>query len=125
MGGAGGIEWVALGERGGEALVVAKAIVAKRPYHSDRSCASWEACALRGFLGEGQFLLSLAEALRYFPDDASRVALYQGLPRAWWLRDIGIRNHAAFVGKDGQVSAHGYRVDCTWCGVRPAKWVKV
>jgi hypothetical protein len=66
----------------------------------------------------------LEEANRYFPDETSRIALYQGKPWAWWLRDIGIKNHAAFVGKNGSINAHGYCVDCAWCDVRPAMWMK-
>ena len=69
------------------------------------------------------FLLSVEEVSRYFADTAERVAYYRGKPRAWWLRDIGIKNHAAFVGKDGEISTRGYRVDCAWCGIRPAMWV--
>lgn len=119
-----GIEWLALDERDGKTLLLAKGITEKRPYNSDRFCAAWEESTLKTHMGGGQFLLGVEEASRYFSADLTRIALYQGKPWAWWLRDIGIKNHAAFVGKDGSVSTHGYRVDCAWCGVRPAVWVR-
>ncbi|GHV31944.1 hypothetical protein FACS1894167_14710 [Synergistales bacterium] len=74
---------------------------------------------------EKRFLLSVKEAIRYFTDSDARIAYYLNELWAWWLRDIGIKNHAAFVGKDGEISSHGYRVDCAWCGVRPAMWVRL
>jgi hypothetical protein len=118
------IDWLVLDERGGKLLLLAKGITEKRPYNADRFCAAWEDSTLREHLGGGRFLLSVEEVDRYFADDTARIAYFQGAPRAWWLRDIGIKNHAAFVGKDGSVSIHGYRVDCAWCGVRPAVWVE-
>jgi hypothetical protein len=118
------IDWIVLDERGGKLLLLAKDIAERHPYSADRFCAAWEDSALHEHLGDGQFLLSVEEAGRYFADGAERTACFQGAPHAWWLRDIGIRNHAAFVGKDGSISTHGYRVDCAWCGVRPAMWVE-
>jgi hypothetical protein len=120
-----GIDWLVLDERDGKSLLLAKDITEKHPYNADRFCAEWEGSTLCERLGDGRFLLSAEEAIRCFADNAARIACFQGPPRAWWLRDIGIKNHAAFVGKDGSVSIHGYRVDCAWCGVRPAMWIKL
>jgi hypothetical protein len=119
-----GADWLVLDERGGKTLLLAKDIIEKHPYNDTRFCAAWEASTLCGHLSDERFLLNIEEAKRYFMDDAARIALWQGKPWAWWLCDMGIKNHAAFVGKDGLVSVHGYRVDCAWCGVRPAIWVK-
>jgi hypothetical protein len=115
-------DWRVLDGRDGKTLMLSNDIIERHPYNATRFCSAWEESALRARLGE-QFLLSVEEVSRYFEDSAARISYYQGKPRAWWLRDIGIKNHAAFVGKDGEISAHGYRVDCAWCGVRPAMWV--
>jgi hypothetical protein len=117
------LDWLLLDEQNGKTLLLAKDIAEKYPYNDTRFCNAWEESALHAYLGE-RFLLSIAEARCYLADSAARVAHYHGEPRAWWLRDIGIKNHAAFVGKDGEISVHGYRVDCAWCGVRPAMWIK-
>ncbi|GHU87481.1 hypothetical protein FACS1894202_01850 [Clostridia bacterium] len=63
--------------------------------------------------------------MRYFTTGAARIALFDGEPWAWWLLDLEIKNHAAFVGKDSVISTHGYRVDCASCGVRPVMWAKI
>jgi hypothetical protein len=91
--------------------------------HGARFCVAWADSALGAHLGDEKFLLDIDEAERYFPDDAARIARWNGEPRAWWLRTMGIKNHAAYVSKDGGINAHGYRADCPWCGVRPAMWV--
>jgi hypothetical protein len=114
--------WLVIEESNEKALLISKDILEKRPYNDTRFCSAWEESSIRKHLGE-YFLLSAEEANRYFPDNAARIAYFRGNPWAWWLRGIGIKNHAAFVGKDGSVSAHGYRVDCAWCGVRPVVWV--
>jgi hypothetical protein len=120
-----GLDRFILGERDGKTLIITKDIIEKYPYNADRFCAAWEDSTLKAHLDSEQFLLSVEETNRYFSDNAARIANFQCAPRAWWLRDIGIKNHAAFVGKDGVISTHGYRVDCAWCGVRPAMWVKL
>lgn len=123
----GNTEYFVLDERDGKTLLLAKDFTEKRPYNANRFCAAWEDSTLHEHLGE-RLLLSVEEVRRYLPENAARIALFQGEPTdgrrpwAWWLRDMGIKNHAAFVGKDGEISTHGYRVDCAWCGVRPAMW---
>ncbi len=121
----GRIECLVLDQRDGKTLIITKNIIEKHQYNSTRFCASWEESALHMHLGGERFLLSAEEAGRYFPDNSGRIAYLQGAPRAWWLSDMGIKNHAAFVGKNGEISTHGYRVDCPWCGVRPAMWVQI
>jgi hypothetical protein len=120
-----GVDWLVLDEQDGKTLIITKDIIGKQAYNADRFCAAWEDSTLKTYLGNERFLLSVEETIRYFPDSSERIANYQGSTRAWWLRDIGIKNHAAFVGKDGEISTHGYRVDCAWCGVRPAMWTKL
>jgi hypothetical protein len=122
------LNWLILDERDGRTLLLASDITGKRQYNDTRFCAAWEDSTLKAHLGE-RFLLSVEEADRYFADNTARIAsgawgVPAGKPWAWWLRDIGIKNHAAFVGKDGEISVHGYRVDCAWCGVRPAMWIR-
>jgi hypothetical protein len=119
------IDWLILDERDGKTLIITKDIIEKRPYNAARFCSAWEDSTLKAHLGGERFFLSVEEASHYFVDNAARIANFQGSPWAWWLRDIGIKNHAAFVGKDGEISTHGYRVDCAWCGVRPAMWVEL
>jgi hypothetical protein len=120
-----GIDWLVLDERDGKTLIITKDIIEKQPYNADRFFSAWKNSTLKAYLGGERFLLSIEDTSRYLTDNAARIAKFQGSPRAWWLRDIGIKNHAAYVGKDGEISAHGYRVDCAWCGVRPAMWVKL
>ena len=70
------------------------------------------------------FLLSLAEAGLYFPDDASRVARSGGSAKFWWLRSPGMEPAlAAVVTADGVVGFAGSAVQTDTRGVRPAMWV--
>lgn len=71
------------------------------------------------------FLLSTSEAVLYLASDLERATTYQGNAKPWWLRSKGIGCHAAFVGSDGVINTHGYRVDNPHCGVRPAIWVRL
>ena len=82
------------------------------------------------------FLLSIAEAERYFGSESARQcqptayanaqSTYANISTAngnclWWLRTQGIRpNAAAFVDSEGYVSYHGYSVDHTITAIRPA-----
>ncbi len=83
------------------------------------------------------FLLSIAEALRYFGDDTARVvfatrgAMYNGAwikgntgAGWWWLRSPGLVSFdAAGILPDGSVSKDGSFVDFTRGAVRPALWI--
>ena len=91
------------------------------------------------------FLLSIAEAGKYFPSDAKRMcgattyALSRGLETKaeyhtpdgklscwWWLRSPGEDQHsAANVFRDGLFDYEGDNVDYTADGVRPVMWIKV
>ncbi|HWR24369.1 MAG TPA: DUF6273 domain-containing protein [Feifaniaceae bacterium] len=71
------------------------------------------------------FLLDVNEANKYFFNGPERIAYDKGSSRWWWLRSPGIRNHAAFVYRDGSVNVHGYRVDYAYSGVRPALYLKI
>jgi hypothetical protein len=117
------LDWLTLDEHDGKTLLFAKNIVEKHPYNDTRFCATWEKSTLKAHLDE-LFLLSIEDVNLYLADHTARIAHFQSEPWAWWLRDIGIKNHAAYIGKDGEISVHGYRVDCAWCGVRPATWIR-
>jgi len=71
------------------------------------------------------FLLSIAEANRYFTDDADRVANYNGSADWWWLRSPGGDNqYAAGVEGRGKIGIGGNRLDSIH-GVRPALYIKL
>ena len=71
------------------------------------------------------FLLSLAQAKLYFPDDAARVARGgRGAHVGWWLRSPGMEPiTAAIVGSDGAVGYYGTGVNAANRYVRPAMWI--
>jgi hypothetical protein len=72
------------------------------------------------------FLLSIDEARRYFSDDASRIASFNGSARWWWLRSPGSHQHlAADVRSDGAVIGLGYGVYDVVGGVRPALFLNL
>jgi len=73
------------------------------------------------------FLLSLAEAKLYFPDDMSRAAsAADGRASSWWLRSPGsIPILACVVRFDGGVGDSGTPVSSNDRGVRPAMWITV
>jgi hypothetical protein len=71
------------------------------------------------------FLLSLAQAKLYFPDDAARAARNaDGSGAWWWLRSPGLSPRtAAIVTSEGALGTAGSGVDYYDRGVRPAMWV--
>jgi len=70
------------------------------------------------------FLLSLAEAKLYFPDNAARMARNNGSAVYWWLRSPGLEPIlAATVGSDGTLNFAGSGVNYSTRGVRPALWI--
>ena len=72
------------------------------------------------------FLLSLEEANLYFPDNASRAAMFQHSYGWWWLRSAGLQeNLAAIVTSDGSIAYAGSGVNYSNRGVRPAMWVEM
>jgi hypothetical protein len=72
------------------------------------------------------FLLSIDVARKYFKDDTSRIAKFQGKEAWWWLRSPGYDSlFAAGVYSDGSVLAHGNRVHLAHGGVRPAFWLNL
>jgi biopolymer transport protein ExbD len=84
-----------------------------------------------GTLGGNQttdevFLLSIDQANKYFVDDISRTASFNGETCYWWLRSPGEEpSKAANVFDGGFVNSVGYIVDKTDGGVRPAMWIKL
>lgn len=85
------------------------------------------------------FLLSIAQAAAYFPDEAARLceptayALSQGsavstggLCWGWWLRSPGNNPYnAALVLHDGSLDARGATVNYGDYSVRPAMWIEI
>jgi hypothetical protein len=71
------------------------------------------------------FLLSLDE-VRFFANDASRIAKYKGEAAWWWLRSPGAYAiDAANVYGDGGVFGRGLSVDNAIGGVRPALYLNL
>ena len=77
--------------------------------------------------GDYIFLLSLAEAKLYFPDDDARAACNEdGSASWWWLRSPGMETYtAAIVTGDGALGSAGSGVNYYDRGVRPAMWVTI
>ena len=87
------------------------------------------------------FLLSIAEAEKYFTNDDARkcsptayatwtidsnITAGGAATCCWWLRSPGGNQHsAACVGNDGSVSYSGYDVDGASVCVRPAMWINL
>ncbi len=85
------------------------------------------------------FLLSIAEARRYFKDNAARImkptdyAVARGIQcdsktggSPWWLRSPGENvDYAAHMYTDGEIAIEGSYVPVRGCGVRPAIWITV
>ena len=80
------------------------------------------------------FLLSAAEAERYFPDNNSRIAKLNGKPMSWWVQSPGgFGDLVACVEYDGCLKRSsittGSRlegIDVTnRIGVRPAMWLNL
>jgi len=72
------------------------------------------------------FMLSIDEAMQYFPDNEARVAYINGETVWWWLRSPGSSGlSAAFVYYDGRVGADGSHVSSSAGGVRPAFWLNL
>lgn len=75
------------------------------------------------------FILSIEEALKYFPNNYDRIATFaDGTYTWWWLRSTGYNSYyAAFVyGLDvisGSINEFGYLVNTDGGAVRPAIWV--
>jgi len=83
------------------------------------------------------FLLGIDEVLKYFSDDYSRIATYNGAPSNWLLRSLRRSGNLAWlVSSDGNpynylaflgpprvaVYQNGVKMDNS-CGVRPAYWI--
>jgi hypothetical protein len=77
------------------------------------------------------FLLSAAEASRYFADASDRAAAYRNETYWWWLRTPGsVATNAAVVDTTGEIDTlghgvGGYATDYTgFGGLRPALWLE-
>lgn len=84
------------------------------------------------------FLLSMAEAERYFSSDearkcgvtgyaqAHRVYLYENQNTWWWLRSPGAKQTTAgFIDGNGKIRVLGNNVDYGNGAVRPAMWIEL
>ena len=82
------------------------------------------------------FLLSAEEANKYFKDNAARMSAPTKYATArdtwsrngyaeWWLRTAAKDSASAMTVKDtGSVNESGRNNEITWCGIRPAIWIK-
>ena len=71
------------------------------------------------------FLLSVNEVNRFFPDNASRVARYDGRTVWWWLRSPDENDRfARYISSAGDVRDDNLRVD-TAIGIRSAMWLNL
>jgi hypothetical protein len=79
------------------------------------------------------FLLSYAEAGKYFPTDESRIGRNSAYALAqkastthWWLRSPGFdHSWALYVGLDGRIDVNGKPARSSGIAVRPAIWVNL
>ncbi|MDR2648088.1 MAG: DUF6273 domain-containing protein, partial [Oscillospiraceae bacterium] len=72
------------------------------------------------------FLLSVADALYYFPTDSQRQARLDGTAHPWWLRTSGTEKITACIVKaDGAIGYAGSAVNMTTRGLRPACWANL
>jgi hypothetical protein len=130
-------KWQVLEVSGKRALMITEDIVEKRDF--DSTSSEWELSNIRFYLNrsflrnfsvseqmliygtaEKIFLLNIAEANRYFPDNASR-----SVGHWWWLRSPGgDSKNAAYVNSDGTIGIYGGSVSLTG-GVRPALWINL
>jgi hypothetical protein len=74
------------------------------------------------------FLLSIAEAKKYFKNNDDRVTKVLGTDHygdtSWWLRTAGMTQYmVGYVDGDGSIPTAGYVVDSKSFGVRPALWL--
>ena len=138
--GFGGFEWNILDEHPDRILVQTKDIVELRRF--DKTSSNWEKSEIRSYLNGsfktnnfsteevGQilgdvFLLDRQEVENYLKTPNSRIALFEGKRRNWWLRSSGYHSHrAACVYPDGDVGDAGRNVGFGDGGVRPALWLK-
>ena len=155
------IEWVVLDTNNGQSLLISKYALDWRPFHEPSSNVPWESSLLRRWLNgeflksaftdterkaittttventskirsqEQVYLLSLAEAQEYYPEETQRVceptiyALGQGTFTAdngycaWWLRSAG-SGTAQYILNNG---TRGDYIPQKELAVRPVLWV--
>jgi len=72
------------------------------------------------------FILSIDEAMQYFPNDGDRIARLNGDTVWWWLRSPGDNSHgAAHVNIGGSVYVRGLPVSWSIGAVRPSFWLNL
>ena len=72
------------------------------------------------------FLLSIDEAMEYFPYNNARIARIDGEEVCWWLRSPGSYSiYAAFVYYGGDVLVDGDNIGWSGAAVRPAFWLSL
>ena len=153
------IEWLVLAKERKKVLVISKYALDCQPYNwSYKKYPTWETCSLRRWLNgtfisaafsseeknmiqsmtDQVFLLSIAEAEKYFSSDSARqcqgtaYCYAQGAHKAdngncwWWLRspgEAGYGGSAAGIRGGGSVNFSGNYVSSSDNAVRPAMWI--
>ena len=141
------IKWRVLKKKNNKALLIGEKILCQRKYNEELVAITWSTCSLRSWLNndfyssafddsekndilntkinetaeDKIFLLSVAEAKKYFKNNDDRMA------NSWyWLRTPGTLGNycAAFVSNLGFVYVNGNYVNYN-CGVRPALWINL
>ena len=141
------IKWRVLKKENNKVLLISENILCKRKYSEELVDVTWSTCSLRSWLNndfyssafddsekndilntkinetaeDKIFLLSVAEAKKYFENDDDRKANFW-----YWLRTPGTRGDscASCVYSSGSIYEYGYDVDCSR-GVRPALWINL
>ena len=164
-------EWEVLAKEDGKILMVSKYALDCQRYNTSYTEITWENCSLRKWMNgtfmdavfsseeaamiatttnpdsdtEDQvFLLSIAEAAKYFTSDDARMcvptayAIAQGANTSdscsvggnatcwWWLRSHGLNSRSAVrVPTNGSINYRGHDVDSADVCVRPALWINL
>lgn len=149
----GGYSWIvvdAYDAESGTALLLMEDIMLADTYHSTKSVVSWEASRLYSALNSdlyGSFspgekamiidtkaagsssspivLLTSEQAKKYFGNDTSRVANYNGEAAKWWLLGEKPTSVTAVVDTDGSIIPASKTAVNSLMGVRPAIWLNI
>ncbi|MCQ2527637.1 MAG: DUF6273 domain-containing protein, partial [Saccharofermentans sp.] len=148
--------WIILENNDGKIFAITNNVIEQREYNSSYTDCTWETCNLRmwlnnnfydtAFTEEEQariistdvsaesgnstqdkiYIMSVAEAEKYFTSDDDRIGRYNGSASLWWLRTPGrLVNTAAYVFTKGNIFTSGYSVNNKDCGVRPVMWISL
>lgn len=150
------IEWKVLAKENGKVLVISSLGLDCQPYHTTLSGVTWESSTSRKWLNETFisdafnkeeqvliaaiidkiFLLSIAEARKYFISDSERMMKVTAYARKqgasedngygwWWLRSSGYDSNFIIINTDGSINYYGVSANKAHITVRPALWIDI